>query len=110
MKEYAIKNGGKVVHFEDTECTHMAVDKDLQGSMGIEEIPLHVQYVVHSEWFNSSHYLGRRVFEDYYSIFQVSSLRKTKWSIENNVNLHRSREDVETIVISSDSSEDEELT
>lgn len=27
MEEYAIKNSGKVVHFEDTECTHMAVDK-----------------------------------------------------------------------------------
>lgn len=85
-------------------------DKDLQDSMGIEEIPLHVQYVVHSEWFNSSHYLGRRAFEDYYSIFQVSSLRKTKWTIENNVNLHHLRKDVETIVKSSDSSEDEELT
>lgn len=108
MKEYAITNGGEAVHFEDTEWTHMAVNKDLQGSMGIEEIPLHIQYVIHSEWFNYGNYLGRRAFED--SIFQVSSLRKTKWTIENNVNLHRSRKDFETIVISSDSSEDEELS
>lgn len=48
------------------------VDRDLQGSMGIEEIPLHVQYVVLPEWFSSSLHQHRRAYEDYYSLFHVS--------------------------------------
>lgn len=48
------------------------VDKDLQNSMGIEEIPLHVQYVVLSEWFTSSLHQQRRAYEWYYSLFRVS--------------------------------------
>lgn len=37
-------------------------------------------------------------------------MSQTKWGKENNVKLHRSRKEYGTIVISSDSSEDEELT
>lgn len=55
-------------------------------------------------------YLLVHALLDLHVHFQASSLSETKWSKDNHVKLHRSKKDYETIVISSDSSEDEEST
>lgn len=59
-----------------TNCLQV-VDDDLRDSMGIEDVPLHVQYVVLPQWFSSSLRQRRRAYEEYYSLFHASLIIAT---------------------------------